>query len=66
MTMKRLHKSLKNKQLDGVCAGIATYANIDPTVVRVAAVILTVVSGVVPGLVVYAVLAVIMPRDPKN
>ena len=31
---KRLYKSNKNKMIDGVCAGIAEYFNIDPTLVR--------------------------------
>lgn len=31
---KRLYKSNRNKMLDGVCAGVAKYFNIDPTLVR--------------------------------
>ena len=38
---KRLYKSNKNKMIDGVCAGIAEYFNIDPTLVRLGAVVLT-------------------------
>ena len=30
---KRLYKSNKNNMIDGVCAGIAEYFNIDPTLV---------------------------------
>ena len=37
---KRLYKSNKNKMLDGVCGGIAEYFNIDPTLVRLGAVVL--------------------------
>ena len=32
---KKLYKSSKNKMIDGVCAGIAEYFNIDPTLVRI-------------------------------
>ena len=40
---KRLYKSNKNKMIDGVCAGIAEYFNIDPTLVRLGAVVVQVV-----------------------
>ena len=63
--MKRLFKSSKNKMLDGVCAGIGEYFDIDPTLVRVGYAILTVLTGVVPGLLLYVVLAVIIPRNDK-
>jgi len=33
---KKLDKSNSNKMLDGVCAGIGEYANIDPTIIRLA------------------------------
>lgn len=62
-SMKRLYKSSTDKKLDGVCAGIADYANVDPTLVRVGYAVLTVLSGVFPGLILYVVLAVIMPRQ---
>ena len=42
---KRLYKSNKNKMIDGVCAGIAEYFNIDPTLVRLGAVVLTCAGG---------------------
>ena len=32
---KRLYKSRNNKMICGVCAGIADYFNIDPSIVRV-------------------------------
>lgn len=34
--MKKLYKSTTDKKIDGVCAGIAAYLNLDPTVVRIA------------------------------
>ena len=36
---KRLYKSNENKMVDGVCAGIAEYFGIDPTLVRLAFII---------------------------
>lgn len=59
---KRLYKSNKNKMIDGVCAGIAEYFNIDPTLVRLGAVILGCMGG---GILAYIIAACIIPRDPN-
>ena len=58
---KRLYKSNKNKMIDGVCAGIAEYFNIDPTLVRVGAVLMTLAGGC--GILAYIICAIIIPRD---
>lgn len=58
---KRLYKSNTNKKLDGVCAGIANYFNIDPTLIRLAWVIFTLAGGC--GLIAYIIAAIIMPRE---
>ena len=60
---KKLYKSSKNKMLDGVCAGIAEYFNIDPTLVRVGAVVVTALGGA--GILAYIIAAIVMPRDPN-
>ncbi|MBR1716506.1 MAG: PspC domain-containing protein [Paludibacteraceae bacterium] len=59
---KRLTKS-NNKMLAGVCAGIAEYFSIDPTVVRVAYAVLSVFSTGFPGLLLYLILMIIMPAN---
>jgi len=60
---KKLYKSSKNKMIDGVCAGIAEYFNVDPTLVRLGAVVLTCIGG--GGILAYIICAVIIPRDPN-
>ena len=58
MEQKRLYRSSTNKMLCGVCAGIADYINIDPTVVR----LLWVIFGFFgAGILAYIVAAIIMP-----
>lgn len=59
--MTKLVKSTYDRKLLGVCGGIAEYFNVDPTVVRVGYALLTVVSAGFPGVLVYLVLAAIMP-----
>ena len=45
MSNKRLYKSTVNCMLCGVCGGIAEYFDIDPTLVRLAWIILTCFGG---------------------
>jgi phage shock protein PspC (stress-responsive transcriptional regulator) len=45
----------------GVCTGLAAYAGIDVSLVRIAVILLTVFTGFFPGLVVYVALAFIVP-----
>lgn len=61
--MKKLYKSRTHKMLDGVCAGLGDYFKVDPTVVRVVYAAITVLTGIVPGIILYVALAIIMPRD---
>ena len=59
---KKLYKSNKDKMLDGVCAGIGEYFDIDPTLVRLGAVVLTCAGG--SGILAYIVCAIIITRNP--
>ena len=59
--MKKLYRSQDNKMIAGVCGGIAEYFDIDPTVVRIIAVVMLLPGGF-PGLIPYAILWYIVPR----
>jgi len=56
---RRLTRSKTNHMLFGVCGGLGEYFGIDPTLVRLAFVLLTLANGI--GLVIYIILAIIMP-----
>lgn len=58
---KRLYRSSTNYMICGVCGGIAEYFNIDPTLVRLAWVILS-VFGWGAGVLAYIIAAIIIPR----
>lgn len=60
---KRLYRSTSDRKIAGVCAGIADYFNIDPTIVRVIAVLLLLPGGL-PGFLPYLVLWIIVPQAP--
>ncbi|MEQ9103778.1 MAG: PspC domain-containing protein [Rhodothermales bacterium] len=57
----KLKKSSHDKMIAGVCGGIAEYFDIDPTLVRVAYVVLSLLSTGFPGLLIYIILAFVMP-----
>lgn len=46
----------------GVCGGLAEYFDLDPTVVRLGYVLLSVFSAGFPGIVAYIILAVVVPE----
>ena len=58
--MKQLYKSSTNKKVAGVCGGIGEYFGIDPTIVRLGFVALSLLAG--GGLAVYIIAAIIMPE----
>lgn len=60
MSEKRLYKS-RNKMLCGVCGGVAEYFSVDPTLIRLAVVFLS-VAGVGSGLLAYIIAAIIIPE----
>ena len=60
--MKRLYKSDTNKKVSGVCAGIADYFNLDPTLIRILWVVL-ILCSVGMGLFAYVLCALIMPNQ---
>ena len=59
---RKLYRSKSNRQLAGVCGGLAQYFNIDATLVRVLFILLAVLGG--SGLVLYLAMWIIVPREP--
>jgi phage shock protein C len=58
---KKLTRS-NNKVLAGVCGGIAEYFEIDPTLVRVCYAALSIFTTGFPGLLLYIVMLILMPK----
>lgn len=56
----RLHKSSKDKKVSGVCAGIAEYLGVDPTIIRL--VFAMMVLGWGTGVAAYILLSIILPE----
>lgn len=64
--MKKLCKSRENKVWGGVISGIGEYFGVDPVILRVAWVVITIFSGVIPGLVMYFAACFIVPNKPSK
>ncbi|GAP21758.1 PspC domain-containing protein [Leptolinea tardivitalis] len=64
MEAKKLYRSIKNKMLGGVAAGLGEYLNIDPTLVRLGFIALALLGG--PGIVIYLIMWVVVPEEPVD
>ncbi len=61
METKKLYRSQVNRTICGVCGGIGEYFHIDPTLIRLAWVL---VACMGPGIIAYIIAAIIIPDEP--
>jgi phage shock protein C len=59
---KRLYRSRNDRKIAGVCAGLAKYFNIDPTIMRVIAVICLLAFNFM-ALLAYIILIIVVPLE---
>jgi phage shock protein C len=64
MNEKKLYRSNSDKMIAGVCGGLGQYFGVDPTLIRLIFALL-VVFGVGSGIVLYIILAIVMPLEPS-
>lgn len=60
--LTKLHRSHNHRMIAGVMGGIAEYLGWSPTLVRLAFVIISCASVAVPGILIYLVLWILMPK----
>ncbi len=58
---KKLRRS-NDKMIAGVCAGLAHYFDLDPTVIRIVYVLLSIFTAFA-GVLVYLILWLVMPKE---
>ena len=58
---KRLYRTREGRVVAGVCAGLAAYFGIDPTLVRLAFALFTIFGGA--GVLLYLVAWIVIPED---
>jgi phage shock protein PspC (stress-responsive transcriptional regulator) len=61
MNGKPLTRSSSDKILFGVCGGVARWLGWDSTLLRVVYVLVSICSAAFPGILVYIILAIVMP-----
>ena len=60
--MKRLYRSKRDRMLGGVCAGLAEHFDVDPSVIRLVWVVVTIFS-IGTGVIVYLLAWIIIPEE---
>ena len=59
----QIYRSRENRMLSGVCGGLAEYFNIDPTIVRLVYLFLTLASVGI-GVIAYIIMVIVFPEKP--
>jgi phage shock protein C len=62
--MKKLYRS-SNRIIAGVCGGVAEYFDLDPTLIRVIYLVLSLFSAAFPGVLLYIILMLMIPNYDK-
>ena len=57
-----LHRSTSNSVIAGVCGGLAEWLGWDATTVRILYVLISILSAAFPGIIVYIILWILMPK----
>ena len=65
MTTKTLHRDEETAVVAGVVSGLAQYFKQDPVLFRLVAIVLLVITGIFPGLVIYLIAWLMIPRKQK-
>lgn len=61
---KKLYRSRTNKMIAGICGGLGDYFNVDPTIVRIAFVVISLLPG--PSIIFYLLGWIIIPVEPAG
>ena len=63
-SVKRLYRSSDNRVFAGICCGLGEYFDVDPTVVRVVYVLLSLLTAFM-GVLIYIILLFVIPNRPR-
>ena len=64
--IKRLYRSRDDSVLFGVCGGLGKYLSLDPVLIRLIWIVVTIFTGGVPGILTYVGAAAIVPTEPRR
>jgi phage shock protein C len=63
---KRLYRSRESRMVAGVRGGIAEYFDLDPTVVRVGFILVSLLTVAFPGLLAYLIMMIVISERPTG
>lgn len=63
-TMKKIYRSKTDEKLAGICGGLGEMLSIDSTIIRLAVVFATIITGFFPMIVTYIIGWIIIPEGP--
>ena len=66
MENKRLYRSKKNRMLGGICGGLGVYLGLDPTVVRLIVILVSLFVFLIPSIIAYLILWLVIPEEPES
>ncbi len=61
---RRLYRSKVNRMISGICGGLGEYLNVDPVVIRIIFILLTLFGG--GGLLLYLIGIFVIPENPEQ
>lgn len=61
---RKLYRSRTDRMIWGVCGGLASYFDVDPTIIRIAAIVSVLMSGA--GIIAYIIMAVVVPLETSS
>lgn len=62
---RRLTRARDGRMITGVCSGVAAYFNVDPTLVRIGAAVVTLLTSGA-GILLYAAAVLLIPEEGKD
>ncbi len=64
--MKKLYKSRTDNKIAGICGGLAEYLEVDSTVIRLATVLVAIMTVIIPVAIVYLIAWIMIPDPPPT
>ena len=63
MSEKKLKRSTKDRMIAGVCGGLGEFFGMDASLLRVIYILLSLCSVAFPGLLLYIIMVLVVPKD---
>ena len=60
--MKKLHRSRADRKIAGICGGLGEYLDVDPTIIRLLAIVFGIATGIFPFLIGYIIAWFVVPE----